>query len=124
MKRDFIVAALASVPALFGLTVAVSPASADPDLGHAVCNAIGQQGANLRGFLDINVALTKKGIRDADGVIHQSVANDCPQYAAALAEADREAGAWNRANGPNGGPGFGSCPPNSYYVPNRGDCER
>lgn len=119
-----IVATIASAPIALGIGLAIPTVSADPDLGHAVCSAIGQQGANLRGFLNINVALTKKGIRDADGVIHQSVANDCPQYAAALAEADREAGGWNRVNGPNGGPGYGPCPPNSHYVPNRGDCEQ
>jgi hypothetical protein len=118
------VAAFVSAIALLGLTLPVPTASAEPDLGHAICNAIGQQGANLRGFLNINVALSQKGVRNPDGMIHQSVANDCPHYSAALAEADREAAGWNRANGPNGGPGYGSCPPNTYYMPNRGDCER
>jgi hypothetical protein len=114
--RNCIIAAIVSAPAAAGLALA-APATADPDLGHQVCSLIDQQGPNpdLRAFLNIDKMLMQHGHpRDFNIVVHQSVANDCPPYSTALAEADRGAG------GIVGG--IMDCPSGTTYVPSLGRC--
>jgi hypothetical protein len=123
-KYILVLAIIALAPIACGMTLTTPIASAEPDIERQVCNAIGQEGASVPTFLNLIVALSRKGVRNADGVIHQSVSSDCPQYGAALAETDRQAAAWERQNGGDSeGPGYGHCPSGSHYNPNRGTCQ-
>jgi hypothetical protein len=95
---NLIAVVVALTAATAGLTLA-SPAVADPDLGHQICNAIGQRGANLGTFLMIEHELDMKMHMHSDqtvAAVKESIDTDCPQYRAAWAQADRQAGIENQ----------------------------